>query len=311
MIGLNNRVSQVTITLIVLMLTLLLSGCKAEERVKVLVPFGAPHMAILNFDDEQAYDVHIVFGTDPIVAAFGSGTYDIIFAPTQLGAKMYHSKPEYQLLGALTWGNLYLITSDETIENWQDLEGKTITLFGKNQTPDIILSLILDALSIEVDLHYVDALSSAASHFYLNPSEVVLVADPLYSKIIADLNQVSTLDLQNAYQEITGVSNYPQSSVFVKKDLSQSIIPQFVNDLEASITELNEQPLQSVEKLNQMGYDLTREILEHMTQSHQFRFALSNDVKNEIETYLDQILNFSPNLIDGKLPEDSFYWRTQ
>ncbi len=76
---------------IALILMSLLSSCKSEQITMVVPPAGSPQLAQLYMQDSDDYDVTIVEGADPLVAAFGSSSYDVIIAPTNLGAKLYDS----------------------------------------------------------------------------------------------------------------------------------------------------------------------------------------------------------------------------
>ena len=155
-------------------------GCRTTEKVSMMVPYGSPQMSQFYLqDNEDSYDVDIVIGADPLVAAFGSKSHDVIFAPINLGAKMFESKEEYALLGVITWGNYFLVSESEIV-HFSDLDQKSIIVFGRNQVSDILIQYLIEAYQIDVTIIYVDSLSTATAHALLHPQDIVLVAEPSF-----------------------------------------------------------------------------------------------------------------------------------
>ena len=160
---------KILVFLLAILLTLGLVGCNSSsEPLTIMAPNGAPALSQLFLqDDSENYSVDIVNGADPLVAAFGSGSHDFIFAPTNLGAKLYTSGIEYKFIAAITFGNYFLVSMEDnfTIES---LEGKEIVVFGQNSTSDIIIKYILAENNITADIEYVDAVATANAEFKNN-----------------------------------------------------------------------------------------------------------------------------------------------
>jgi len=109
-------------SLSILIFLLVLSGCKPSESISMIVPYGTPELSQLYMEDSKDYQVDIVQGADPLISAFGSVSHDVIFAPTHLGAKMYHSIGSYRLAASIIWGNYYLVSTEEL--SIEDLSGR-------------------------------------------------------------------------------------------------------------------------------------------------------------------------------------------
>ena len=70
--------------LMVLLFALALSGCNEDPenvQLKIMIPLGSPALSQTymeythpNIGDNVSYEIEVVSGTDPLVAAFGSGT---------------------------------------------------------------------------------------------------------------------------------------------------------------------------------------------------------------------------------------------
>ncbi len=291
-----------------LIFILVLSACQKTETIKVIVPFGSTQMSQhLLEKDTLSYQVDVIQGADPLIAAFGSRSHDVIFAPLTLGAKMYETKPDYELLATVIWGNFYFVTNRQDILSFEDLEGKSVVLFGRNQTADIIINYLFSELNLNVSINYVDSLSSATAEFSIDPQKIVLVAEPNYSMLKLTHSNLKSLSIQQAYFEITGIERIPQAGVFVKRALSQSLKIKIAQDLKASINTLYENPEQSLAYMIEQNpvFNLSAAILSLCDQH--IMFIEGKDSKDAITFYFSLILANQPSQIGGILPADDFY----
>jgi NitT/TauT family transport system substrate-binding protein len=294
--------------LLIILLSFILFGCKKDDSITIIVPYGSPKLAQLYLENSDDYKVDVVNGADPLVAAFGSSSHDVIFAPTNLGAKMYQSKDSYQLLATIVWGNYYLVSSEQQEFNISSLDGKSITVFGKNQTSDIVLTYLFQELDIDVEITYVDSVSSAAQLFLSSQESIVLLAEPVYSNVMNQLPQTKTIDIQELYQSVTGKDSYPQSGVFIKRNLEQSKITKIQNDLMDSIEKTNQYPSDAAQLAVELQMGLTSEIIASAILNSNLRYVSAKNSKEDIVSYFGLILSMNPALIGGQLPNDLFYY---
>lgn len=286
-------------------------GTKDETKLKVLAPEGTPSLALANFYHDRAssystFDIRS--GSDPLVAAFANESYDIIVAPTNLGAKFYQQNQKYVLYQTIVWGNLYLVSGEE-LHSLEDLSGKEITLFGKNSTPDIILrSLIRQHRLTEVTLKYVDDVSTANSLLLSGAASIIVTAQPSLSKIRQN-RQLSVIDLQEEWKKVTGDASYPQASIFFRADLKGKIDEE-LSYLADSVNKTNEYPEKSAEyaismhaSFSTLGKDV---LVSAIPECH---YEIRDDQKEAIEFYFNAMkeLDFSAQF-GGTLPDENFYY---
>ncbi|MFA6801085.1 MAG: hypothetical protein WCR19_03150, partial [Acholeplasmataceae bacterium] len=177
-----------------------------------------------------------------------------------------------------------------------------ITAFGQNQTPDIILNYILNDQNIHTNISYLASASEVLSMFVLNPNGIYLVAEPQFS-ILEESYQLNSIDLQDAYKNITGENAYPQASVFVHKDLSQNAIDQIESDIKDSINEMyDEQNLTKVSEFMQLDNQIASQVLERSN----IVYLKATQIKTDIENYLNLIMSYNSNLIN-EIPGEDFY----
>ena len=306
------------VLLVVLGLTL--SGCEKEAiELKIVTPLGSPALAQTHMQSEMpslgehiSYEVEVVSGTDPLVAAFGSGSHDIIYAPTNLGAKLISTGVEYQFAGTVVWGNLYLATGTDDTFDLSDLDGKEIVVFGQNATPDIILQTVLEAQNYTTapTLTYVDSAGTAMATLVADPTKVVLLAEPVLSvaSLPSKVANLKSIDLQDAWEDITGTSSYPQAGIFVKKGTDKDAVDMYLEEVEASIAEALNNPSEVAQMAVDLEYGFPLPVLTSAIPRSNLMFKDASDSKAALETYFGYIIDFNPALIGGSLPEDDFYY---
>jgi len=282
--------------LVLVLLILIISSCQ-KEKISIIVPYGSPSYTTMYLDD---YDVSIIQGADPLVAAFGSNNYDVIVAPTNLGAKFYSSSKTYQLVASIVWGNMYLISHSPI--NFDQLNDKNIYAFGQSQTPDIILNYILNAHEANPNIIYLSSASEVIASFMLNPNDIYLVAEPQYS-ILDNTDVIYAKDMQEAYKDISGLNPYPQASIFVNKNLSDGQVEDIENDFKNSINQLKKS---ENKKWIADELDIDEAIISQVIERSHISYSNAEDAKYDIELYLNLIIDFNHNLLSD-LPEDAFY----
>ncbi|MDP3130952.1 MAG: hypothetical protein Q8N15_06470, partial [Bacillota bacterium] len=277
-------------------------ACVSPEGLSFMVPSGSPALAQIYVQAEGYHDVDIVNGADPLIAAFGSGSHDVIFAPTNLGAKMIASGCAYVFAGAVVWGNYYLVSTGKTSFALSDLEGADIIAFGPNQTSDIVLRHILASNGITASITYVDAVATAASMFAADPSLIVLTAEPSLSAIDAVVEGVQVIDLQTAYAVLHGSASYPQAGVFLKNDLDEARVERFLADLSASVAAVNNDPAAAAAAAVALEFGFSEAVMTSAIPGSHLQFVFAAEARTALEAYFAILFAMNPALIGGALP---------
>ncbi len=294
----------------------ILSACSQETEVtKVIVPSGAPAFSQVAMEhkmsesDDPEFDIEVVFGTDMLAAAFNTESHEIIYAPTNLGARLIQSADApYQYFATISKGNLYLATKQESLDA-QTLAGAEIIAFGVNATPGIILETILDKLDLSEapEITYVDDVATAAGYLTTQDDVIVLLAEPLLSVQNMQLDNLQIMDLQAKWSDLVDESSYPQAGVFVHNDLDEATLERFEALLKESVNLTEADPALVADYAGALGYEFPKPVLIDAMPRSNLSFVKSDDAKTAIEVYFNIIMDFNPELIGGRLPDDSFY----
>ena len=299
---------------VVLFSMLFITGCidDSSKKVSVIVPTGTPSLGIANvLNDKTLVDANIVSGSDPLIAAFTNASYDVVVAPVNLGAKLYNANENfsYILYKTIVWGNYYLVSNEE-IATLESLEGKTVLVFGKNSTPDVVLRTLISAKNINVNLEYVDDVATANSYLLSGKADIIVSAEPSLTKMSANKN-FYTLDLQKQWQQLTGSYSLPQAGIFIKKDSKdekylKTVLHKMIESVQMAQTKPNVLIASAVsvdENLAKIG----KETLQKAIGNCNLRVEETD--KEAIEFYFSQVIQLGIGAtVGGKLPDEAFYY---
>ncbi|PAT01956.1 hypothetical protein CI105_03610 [Candidatus Izimaplasma bacterium ZiA1] len=314
---------KITILMLSLFIFTSLVGCKNNEEKKelrIIVPLGSPALAqtynestLESIGDNISYTIDVIVGSDPLVAAFGSGSHDIIYAPTNLGAKLISSGLDYKFAATVVFGNLYLATGTGIELTMESLDGKNITVFGQNATPEIILNTIINEYVYDVQptFTYVDSASQALADLITDNNKIVLLAEPMLSvaSLPTNVANITSLSLQDEWGKMTESTSYPQAGIFVKSSLDKDIVDSYLSKIEESVNYASTNTDELAQLAVDLEYGFPLQVLKGAIPRSGLMFMSALDSKTAIELYFTEIMEINSNLIGGSLPDTNFYYQ--
>ena len=209
--------------LLCLLSVLAFTSCNNTQDLTILVPTGAPSLAFYNYID----DVNFTSNNSPvnIASSMTKNGSDIIVIDTIKGIDAINNGAPYKLASILTFGNFYLVNTGNDTNNILDKDD-TIILFGKNQTPDKMFSLIYG--NDYSDVNYVSNVSEAATCLISKKTldlskdvDYVFVAQPALTNALNKNNEATIYaNIQEEYKKITN-NQLIQAGLFIKEDVSK------------------------------------------------------------------------------------------
>lgn len=231
------------------------AACKEDDlKVDVYMPDGAPALALAQMmqerDDDITYHVveagamqGLVTGTNPEA--------DLAVMPVNLAAKMLGSGENYTLLGTVTHGNLYLMSTDNTHtynvgSDLSALVGKTIGVIQMHNVPGLTFKLILEKYDVEYKVieSMVHAEETKVNLVPVdNPTTITpasgldgyVVAEPMASlKVKGTASSAKPFHIVGSLQNLYGGTNgYPQAVLVAKNSVAKNkeFVADFVEDV--------------------------------------------------------------------------------
>lgn len=300
-----------------------LFACKNNEteaiEFKVITPSGAPALAQIQIDKEKpslgsniSYQTEIVSGASTLPAAFSSESHEIIFAPVNVGAKMYKNNQNYLFYATVTWGNLFIASAMEETLSMESLNGKDVILFGEGTINQTILNTLFSHHGVTPkSITYESGTDMTKNRLISNPDSIVLVAEPVLTAASNALKSqgktVQRIDIQALWEEYSGIASYPQAGVFVNKTFYQnhkSVVESYFTKLVLSCTFVNENAESAATYATEMEYGLpAAAVLAKAIPNCNIRYVSAKESKEALEYTFG--LNLS--LIGGSLPDEGFY----
>ncbi len=254
---------------------------------------------------------------DVLVSKLLSQEVDFATLPTNTAAQLYNKDGNYQLAAISIWGVLYLLTEDENIQSFSDLKGKQIESSNKGTTPDVLFRYLLQKngldpesdVALNYDLPHVELAQSMAA----GKIETAVLPEPFATMVtLKNENVHIALDFQEEWRKISkSDTSYPQTCLVVNKDFAQThpdIVKNFLEHYKASIDWMNENPAEAGTLVEKHDIGLQAKMAEKAIPRCNMRFESAEKAAPTVEEYLNMLLEFSPQDIGGKLPDENFYY---
>lgn len=271
-----------------------LAACQSEtkettqtssEPVKILSPTGAPALALIDLYGKDGIEIETVEGADVLSAELAKtdGEYDIVVAPTNVGAKIYTQAKAYNLEAVLTWGNLFVVG-----EAGADLASVSLAGFGQDAVPGLVFSSVYDVDSMNITWYA--SVQEASQALLTGKNEAALLAQPVAAATIAKAKEQGKelgvlSDVQSMWQDGNG---YPQASLFVKAGNKEKVA-NVLTELEDSLSNVDETTLESrIEEVGVETLGLPSAKLAASTWKQQnIRYEKAVDAKDSIVSFLN------------------------
>ena len=234
-----------------------LTACNKDEidrEVTVYMPDGAPALAMAGMMFEDKEDDGISYYVTKADAIASKVTFqdetknaDFCVMPLNAASKLLGDGSRYVMLGAVTHGNLYIVSKSEisyTRENLSSLVGKKVGVLQINNVPGLTFKTVLNDLGIawaemtNEGTVYEDKVNllpiTDASAVGTLEAECFVIAEPAATaQAKKGCNIVG--DLQALYG---GENGYPQAVLVAKKEMTEehsAWTSDFVQDVKDSI----------------------------------------------------------------------------
>lgn len=311
----------------------LFAGCNTSKEeakapaektsVEIVVPDGLPAISIVKMIKEKPeisknlnINYSIVKGSDALVSKVLKGEGDICIVPSNVAAIAYNKGIGYKLAGTVGFGSLYVISSDDSVKNLEDLKGKDVYNVGQGLTPDLIFKIILQNTGInpekDLTLSYVNAASELAPLFIEGKAKYAVVPEPMLTQIMTkkpDTKIVASLNDQ--WKEISDSQmGYPQSSVIVKEDLVNNHfddVQKILKEIDESTKWANENKEEAGSFAEEVGITGKKEIIAKSLERANLNYVSSFDNESVYIGYYDKIYSLEPKAIGGKKVNEEIF----
>ena len=303
------------------------------ETIKVAALKGPTGMGMVYLMDNKNYDVTLVSDPTEIPALLTTGSVDIAACPLNLAANLAKkTNGGVQMLGINTFGVLYLVTNEITVNSLSDLAGETIYMTGQGATPEYILNDLLKEAGVadQVKVEYLSEHSELAAKMASGEVKIGVLPEPFVTVATSKNDKLSAAlsltDVWNTYHKDTQLAQgcVIARSDFIKKN--PAAVEAFIADNKASVERVNSAPEAACDLMVSKGildeslFTVSSDLSEKKQAAAKTELAVGlvgrcNIVFLDGQEMIDTAnanfgvyFNADPASVGGALPEDSLYY---
>ncbi len=295
-----------------------LRGPTAIGMIKLIDEKYAPEGSQLEYVMEQSPEV--------LSAKLLNGELDFATIPTNMAANLYNKGVGYQIAGVNVWGVMYVVSNGGNISTWNDLKGKEISCTGQGAVSDLVFKYLLMKNGIDpnkdVHLTYIAAPAELAQAAIAGKIQISVLPEPWVTNVLAqNKNLKIALDLQKEWTVLNAPADkkqetekqaYAQTCLVVKKEFAQAhpeIVKQFLSECEQETEWINTHPSEAGKLVEKHQLGLTASAAQASIPRCNLSWADAGKARPAVETFLKVLMNYSPQSVGGKLPDDAFYYQ--
>ncbi len=264
---------------------------------------------------DASIDIQVHASPQEVIAKMVNGELDAAFLPSNVAANLYGKGVPISMAAVTGEGMLQMITTDESIEYIDDLEGVRIGVPGENSTPDQLTKIIFAAFGVDaetfLDLDYSVASPAQLTQMYIaGKTPIVVLPEPFLSLAMAKRSDsIMLLEYQAVWGALTGVDNYPMTVLVVSNAFRTSnpaLYQSFLDAVESSVSWVKsnvDEAAQVIESLDLMSSDVARMSIPNLNLT----FIPSSEAVERVDMYYTILHGFDSTSIGGSIPDEAFY----
>lgn len=316
----KNFIGIVICCFVVIIMIFGFSACqkvKNTSTVNVYMPDGAPALAMAKLmqDSGEKREVYKVVDAQTI-QTYVTGNIpqaDMCILPINLASKLLGNGETYKMLGAVTHGNLFLLsTSEENIneQNISILKGKSVGVVNLVAVPGLTFKIVLNKFGLEYnDITNSGELSQDKVNLKnvtpttLTGCDYYVVAEPAASTFVEKTSLKFVGNIQTLYSQSGG---YPQAVIVAKNSLierDKEFVDNFMQRLKASCEWLLTDDAKSEDIVNAITLCLTQGLKPTFSSANltkviikncAVKFVKSSICKGEVDKFIEEIISINP-----------------
>lgn len=270
-------------------------------------------------ENDGSWNFELAGAPDVVVAAVVSGNADIACVPTNMAATLYNkTKGGIRLLALNTLGVLYILDNSGSVQNVQDLAGKTIFATGQGSTPEYVLNYILEAngLTDSVNVEYYAEHAELAALAASGKADLVLLPEPFVTSL---MNQNASfhvaLDVTECFENAARLkgeeATLSMGCVIARSDFVENkpeTVERFLKEYERSVDFVNADPHAASLLVEKHGVMPKAAVAEKAIPNCHIVFVAGEEMKTKMISFFGLLFRANPASIGGAVPQEDLYY---
>lgn len=251
---------------------------------------------------------------------------DVLAMPVNVAANLYNRGVPLELLNVSAWGILWVVTRDPEVHTLADLRGKEIAMPFRGDMPDLLFGLIAQREGIDarkdLRLRYVASPIDAMQLLILRQVDNALLAEPAVSMALRKTRSFPVsvvaptlyrgIDMQKEWGRAFGrAARIPQAGIVamgaLRDDpkLAARVAQEYARSLEWCRAHAEDCGKAVARRVPMISAEAAADAIA----ANPMQAVPAAEARPELEFLFQRMLERSPGLVGGKLPDDAFYWR--
>ena len=293
-----------------------------KATVKFIFPDGLPALSVLGmysenkqFEDNVNIKYEKAATAETLTGSLLTEDDNIIaIVPSSLAAQLYNKNMGYKILGTVSWGSLYLVSSED-ISGLADLKNKKTGIIGRGQTPDIVFRNILSKNNIDVESLYLEYFSSGtelANALAAGKIKTAVLSEPAASILLKKNTDIKMiLSLNEEWKKLySNKYGFPQATLIAKEGVMKKY-PDIAEKLAAEFEEQNKWLIGEENKeefLKKAELSIPAALLPEIIKNSNINFLSIKETESYYLEYYKILSDFDAKTIGGKIPDSGIFY---
>lgn len=229
------------------------------------------------------------------------GETDIAVLPMTSAANLYNKRINLRLSACPVWGTLYLVSRTPLAET------KTVYLFGRGTTPDILTRYYMDKNHFPVT-------ETTFNYSFSTPREIMqaLLARKVHTAVLSEpflsmaLKKDTSLHIAANLNSPDGKGNgFPQTAIVIQPELLPLQLP-LDSILQASCRFATENPQEAIRIAEEHEIFPAGFLTEEGIKRCMIAYQPAGPVRDEVNRFLQLIYQYEPRAIGNRIPDSLF-----
>ena len=288
------------------------------EKIVIQAPLAPPTTPLFKFAKDGTLngaklELIIYKSVEEATTRIAKGEADFTVLPLNVAAKLYNKQVDISLANVSTWGILYLLTTDSQVANWQDLKGKELYVGAQGSSPDVLTQYFISKNGMKSDDIKLSYLSSPEiAQLMINGLvKNAVLPEPQATQVIINNSQARIArDFFADWQIFEGKeAKLPQAGMVVRNEFAASYpkaVSEFQKAYQGAVEWTVANPAEAASLAAANMNTPAPVFIKSMERTRLF-FATGTEASVDVKTYLSRLLDISPDMVGGKLPDEKFF----
>lgn len=330
------NVIKVSVLLVGLLTMSLVSAAEKVEKLVLSGPFAGVSNPLIHMvesgalkDVAETVEFRPWNGTDQLkLMALGKGDFkaDFVAMPSNVAANLYNRGVKLKLMNISIWGILWMVSRDENMKTLADFKGKEIAMPFRADMPDILFEQIVKAEGLDpkkdFKLRYTPHPLDAMQLLILRRVDHALLAEPAISMALRKTKSFPisviapdlfrSVDIQTEWGRVfKREAKIPQAGMTAMSSVLDN--PALMNRFQEEYAKSAQWCLDNPEEAGKMVAKhidlLTPEAVADSLKLTVVDVKDGASSRDELEFFYQKLMESTPALVGGKLPDGDFYYQ--